>query len=110
MVSKIDYGGSVGMRSIGGIEIGPDPDRPAKENEISKGGNSGSIWLVAKNGKATDVMVGLHFAGESEGSDDEHALACYAHSVFQKLRHFLQRAGRRPTGALRSGQGSGERV
>jgi endonuclease G len=86
VVSKIDYGGNVGERNIGGIEIGPDADNPAKENEISKGGDSGSVWLVAdKDGTATDIMVGLHFAGEGANDPEEHALACYAHSVFQKL-------------------------
>ena len=82
---KIRYGG-VGEEIIGGFEIGPDPDHPAAENEISRGGDSGAAWLVSDGaGSATDIMVGLHFAGESTGNPDEHALACYAHAVFEKL-------------------------
>jgi endonuclease G, mitochondrial len=95
VVSKIDYGGNVGTQSIGGIEITSDPKHPAKEHEISKGGDSGSVWLVADNsGKATDVMVGLHFAGSAAEDEEDHALACYAHSVFQKLEISFDKPGR----------------
>lgn len=85
-IVKLNYGGSVGIRQIGGFEIGPDPKRKAKNSQISMGGDSGSTWLIAdKKGKATDVMVGLHFAGEGKGDPDDHAMACYAASVFKKL-------------------------
>ncbi len=85
-IVKLDYGGTVGERMIGGFEIGPDDLRPAPGNEISKGGDSGSAWLiVSENGKATGIMVGLHFGGEGPTNPDEHALACYAHAVFEKL-------------------------
>lgn len=91
VTSKIFYGGLAGEQLIGGFEIGPDPARPAKENEISTGGDSGSAWLVAgPDGKATDVLVGLHFAGEGKDDPDEHALACYAHAVFEKLEIALE--------------------
>ena len=84
-VTKVDYEGDVGVRRIGGFEIGPDPDRPAADSQISMGGDSGSAWLIENNGKASKTMIGLHFAGESEGDPDDHAMACYAHSVFEKL-------------------------
>lgn len=85
-VAKIDYGGSVGEKSIGGFEIGVDPAHAPANGEVSMGGDSGSAW-VFKNaqGKPTDVMVGLHFAGESQFDTHEHAVACYASSVFEKL-------------------------
>jgi hypothetical protein len=38
-----------------------------------------------KEKKITGTALGLHFGGDAEGSDGEFALACYAHSVFQKL-------------------------
>lgn len=72
---------------IGGFEIGPDPKRPAPDNEISRGGDSGSAWLaVDAKGKPTDVMLGLHYAGDDDdGGVSEFALACLASSVFTKL-------------------------
>ena len=83
---KLNYGGNVGEQRIGAFEIGPDPDFPAEENEISKGGDSGSIWLIKKkSGKPTDIVAGLHFAGEGRGDPDEHALANNIHSVLSKL-------------------------
>jgi endonuclease G, mitochondrial len=84
-VTKVDYEGDVGIQRIGGFEIGPDPDRPAADSQISMGGDSGSAWLIESKGKAAHIMVGLHFAGESQGDPDDHAMACYAHSVFEKL-------------------------
>jgi endonuclease G len=74
------------VEQIGGFEIGPDPERPAAGGEISMGGDSGSAWMALDDrGEPTDMMLGLHFAGESDGSAGEHALACYASSVFSKL-------------------------
>ncbi|MEX2206675.1 MAG: DNA/RNA non-specific endonuclease [Myxococcota bacterium] len=91
VLSKIDYGGNVGEQMIGGFEIGPDPERPGPGGEISMGGDSGSAWLISdEDGKATDVMAGLHFAGEGADNPEEHALACYAHAVFQKLEIALE--------------------
>ena len=84
-ITRLDYGEGV-VENIGGFEIGPDPSKPAPANEISRGGDSGSAWIAVTNkGKPTSVMLGLHFAGDSEGSDGEFALACYAASVFEKL-------------------------
>lgn len=85
VLARLDYGGGVGSREIGGLEIGPDPAKPAADGEISRGGDSGSVWLVKSGGKATGVLAGLHFAGEGGGDPDEHALACLPKSVFDKL-------------------------
>ncbi len=83
VVTKINYG-DAGEHEIGGFEIGPDPDRPARNGEISMGGDSGSAWVFLRQGRPTGMMLGLHFAGEV-GDEPEHALACYAGSVFEKL-------------------------
>jgi endonuclease G len=85
VTAKLDYEG-VGEVAVGGFEIGPDPSHPAGGDEISLGGDSGSAWLfVDDQGAVTDMMVGLHFAGET-GDEPDHALACYAKSVFEKLQ------------------------
>lgn len=84
-ITKIAYGPDREER-IGGFEIGPDPDRPATDGEISMGGDSGSAWMALDDeGEPTDMMLGLHFAGEADSAMGEHALACYASSVFGKL-------------------------
>ena len=85
-LAKIDYGGEVGEQEIGCFEIGVDPGAPAPDGEISQGGDSGSAWLFTEGGKATQVMAGLHFAGEGGTDPDEHALACLPESVFDKLQ------------------------
>ncbi|MCE6999232.1 DNA/RNA non-specific endonuclease [Saccharothrix sp. S26] len=83
---KIDYGPGVGERQIGCFEIAPDPARPAANGEISMGGDSGAAWVFkAANGRTGRTLAGLHFAGESGDSPDEHALACLPGSVFEKL-------------------------
>lgn len=90
-ITKIDYGDPVGVQSVGGFEIGPDPAHPAENGEISMGGDSGSLWLFKNNaGKVSNVVAGLHFAGETPNDTDEHAVACYASSVFEKLEISLQ--------------------
>jgi endonuclease G len=93
VIAKIDYDGA-GPQKIGGFEIGP-PEGAAATYEVSMGGDSGSAWLAAETDDAgkivpTNVMLGLHFAGESDGVNDEHALACYAESVFEKLEITIQ--------------------
>lgn len=85
-IASINYGGSVGVQDIGGFEIGPDEDNLPDNGEISMGGDSGSVWLFkAGNGKPSKIMAGLHFAGEGAGDPNEHAVACYPRSVFEKL-------------------------
>lgn len=85
VTTKIDYD-NVGEQLIGGFEIVVDPRNKPSDGEISKGGDSGSLWLVKdERGKPTNIAVGLHFAGESSDDQPEHALACNIHSVFEKL-------------------------
>jgi endonuclease G len=86
VTSKLYYGDLTGSKKIGGFEIGPDPDHPAKNNEISMGGDSGCSWMIRdKDDKITDIIAGLHFAGESTLNPEEFALACNIYSVFKKL-------------------------
>jgi len=83
-ITKLTYG-SAGEHQIGGFEIGPDEQHLAPNNEISMGGDSGSAWMaVDEAGVVEDMMLGLHFAGETD-EPAEYALACYASSVFDKL-------------------------
>ncbi|MCL6654979.1 endonuclease [Agrobacterium rubi] len=90
VMAKINYGLPTGEQAIGGFEIGPDKDALPADGEISKGGDSGSAWLVFEGGKATDIFAGLHFAGETDGVADEHALACYPASIQKKLDFVLE--------------------
>jgi endonuclease G len=54
------------------IHIVPRPPWPSVDYEVSKGGDSGSVWINQNNGKA----VGLHFAGETDPSPTaENAVA-----------------------------------
>jgi endonuclease G len=84
--TKMVYPGGTSA-TIGGFEIVPDPKKAAADNEISRGGDSGSAWMALdKKGNTTDVMLGLHFAGDDDdGGPSEFALACYANSVMTKL-------------------------
>jgi endonuclease G len=85
-ISRIDYGGDTGEQEVGGFEIGVDPDHVPSNGEVSMGGDSGSVWLfVTKTGAPSSVMAGLHFAGEGSLDPNEHAVACYPQSVFEKL-------------------------
>lgn len=90
VMAKLDYELPDGPVAIGCFEIGVDPKRPPRNGEVSMGGDSGSAWLVSKAGKPTDIFAGLHFAGEGDGSTDEHALACYPLSVQKKLDFVLE--------------------
>jgi endonuclease G len=83
VTSRIDYG-AAGAQDIGGFEIEPDPRHPARGGEISMGGDSGAVWLKVVRNRPTSTMLGLHFAGEV-GAAPEHALACNASAVFEKL-------------------------
>lgn len=86
-IAKVDYGGQVGVQEVGGFEIGVDPDFEPVDGEVSKGGDSGSAWLFkSSDGKPNSVLAGLHFAGEGAGDPNEHAIACYPKSVFEKLQ------------------------
>ena len=93
VMAKLDYGPPAGSQAIGCFEIGPDPERPSPDGEISKGGDSGAAWLVVADDAPTDIFAGLHFAGEGLGQSDEHALACYPASVQKKLDFVLEPPG-----------------
>lgn len=83
--TRMVYGNGVSA-IVGGFEIVADAKRQAKDNEISRAGDSGAAWLaVQPNGQPTGVMLGLHFAGDEDGTVSEVALACYAESVMNKL-------------------------
>ncbi len=85
VVFNHDYGGIVGVRQIGGFEVGPLPGGAAT---LCDEGDSGSLWMIEDptTGAVSDVVVGLHFAQRDDpaGSID-HALACAIHSVVEKL-------------------------
>ena len=83
--SKMQYGDLNVV--IGGFEIGYDAKHKPGDGEISKGGDSGSAWIAVdpKSGKPTDILLGLHFAGEAGEDTPEFALACNASAVFEKL-------------------------
>ena len=54
------------------IHIVPRPPWPAIDYEVSRGGDSGSVWINDATGRA----VGLHFAGETDPTPaSENALA-----------------------------------
>jgi endonuclease G len=68
----IDYGGGVVQTFHDQLHIVPRPPWPAVDYEVSKGGDSGSVWIGESSGKA----VGLHFAGETNPAPiAEHAIA-----------------------------------
>ena len=88
VVANLSYGGDAGVQAIGGFEIRPNPDKLPENGEISMGGDSGSVWMLDPEGDAetADVVMGLHFAGETNSAPDaEHALACLVTSVAEKL-------------------------
>ncbi|WP_247048723.1 DNA/RNA non-specific endonuclease [Arthrobacter rhizosphaerae] len=90
VIAKLNYG-AAGTHAVGGFEIGPDPDNPPVDGEISRGGDSGAAWMFkTPSGELTTVMAGLHFGGEAGNSPDEHALACLPQSVFEKLEISLR--------------------
>jgi len=73
---------SVGTKGIEGFKlVAQKPGNPDNE-EISSGGDSGSIWYDPSSFSA----IGLHFAGETSPTpSEEHAVACYATRVFKRL-------------------------
>lgn len=100
VLAKLNYGFPAGEQEIGCFEIGVDPENAPSDGEISKGGDSGSAWLISENAAATDVFAGLHFAGETEATADEHALACYPLSVQKKLDFVLEPPAQLPDDRL----------
>jgi endonuclease G len=93
VTTKIDYGGNTGIRKIGGFEIGIDQENPPINGEVSMGGDSGSLWMIKnQDNEASDIAVGLHFAGEASSLQEEHAVACKIDSVLTKLNISFNRA------------------
>ncbi len=85
---QINFGFPAGRVAVGGFEIAPapEPDLQPADGEISRPGDSGALWMIRTGTQATDIVAGLHFAGEAATSPDEHAIACYPLSVQKKLR------------------------
>jgi endonuclease G len=82
---KINYSG-MGEQLIGGFEIRPNPKKLPNDGEISKGGDSGSLWMIDNGDTASNIAAGLHFAGETDQSPEaEHAIACNIDTVLKKL-------------------------
>ncbi len=72
----------VGRVGVDGFIIVPINQGNTGDEEISMGGDSGSMWL--KDG--TTIAVGLHFAGETDPRpSEEHAIACFSTRVFSRL-------------------------
>ena len=70
--TSLNYGGGVVNTFQDQIHIVPRPPWPAVDYEVSKGGDSGSVWIDDASGNA----VGLHFAGEiSSAPSAEFAVA-----------------------------------
>lgn len=79
MTTQINYGAAGVHRLEQVFRIVPRPGSPPAE-EISLGGDSGSIWVDEASGRA----VGLHFAGEV-GDSPEFALAHDINPVMARL-------------------------
>ncbi|MDH3679125.1 MAG: S1 family peptidase [Acidimicrobiia bacterium] len=70
--TRINYGGGVAQSFVNQIRIVPRPPWPAINDEISSGGDSGSVWINEANNRA----LGLHFAGENDPAvSAENAIA-----------------------------------
>ncbi len=82
MSVSINYGDPGVVAFSNQIRIVPRPPWPAVDYEVSKGGDSGSIWLNQANNRA----IGLHFAGENDPSPaSENAIANPIGPVAQAL-------------------------
>jgi len=76
----LDY--SVGRVGIDGFKLVPELEGNPNNDEISSGGDSGSVWYDP----VTHEGVGLHFAGEiSPNPLAENALACHLPRVLAAL-------------------------
>ncbi len=62
MSVSINYGDPGVVAFSNQIRIVPRPPWPAVDYEVSRGGDSGSVWLNEANNRA----IGLHFAGETD--------------------------------------------
>jgi hypothetical protein len=78
MIDGVSWSGTINYQNHGPntfnnqIHIVPRPPWPAVDYEVSRGGDSGSVWINEATGRA----VGLHFAGETDPAPaSENALA-----------------------------------
>lgn len=79
---SINYGGGTVQMFHDQIHIVPRPPWPAVDYEVSRGGDSGSVWI----NESTNKAVGLHFAGETDPSPSaEHAIANRMEAVAELL-------------------------
>ena len=69
---SINYGDPGVVAFSNQIHIVPRPPWPAVDYEVSKGGDSGSVWLNQSNNRA----IGLHFAGETNPSPAAENAIC----------------------------------
>lgn len=76
----LTYGRIIAVKISGDITIGPNPLKPAHNNEISMPGDSGSLWVTDTS---ENLAVGLHWGGEKRGPD--RAYAVNINSVLSKL-------------------------
>ncbi len=73
---------SVGRVGIDGFKLVTAKDGNPDNEEISAGGDSGSVWYDPQTGQG----VGLHFAGETNADPKaEHAVACFLPRVLETL-------------------------
>ncbi len=73
---------SVGERTVEGFKIISVLDGNPNNEEISSGGDSGSVWYSS----TTQEGIGLHFAGETNPTpNEEHAIACHLPTVLTAL-------------------------
>lgn len=72
MSVSINYGDPGVVAFANQIRIVPRPPWPSVDYEVSKGGDSGSVWLAESSNKA----IGLHFAGETNPSPSAENAIC----------------------------------
>ncbi len=86
VTSMINYGENVGVITLEDcLEIESDPTFNQSGEFVSRGGDSGSVWLGRDaQDNANDTIMGLHFAGDVRNGQ-KIALACNAQKVFEVL-------------------------
>jgi len=72
MSVSINYGDPGVVAFADQIRIVPRPPWPAVDYEVSKGGDSGSVWID----EATNKAIGLHFAGETTPAPSAENAIC----------------------------------
>jgi endonuclease G len=72
MSVSINYGDPGVVAFSNQVRIVPRSPWPAIDYEVSKGGDSGSVWLNQSNNRA----IGLHFAGETDPSPTSENAIC----------------------------------